>query len=58
MFESVIAPIFSLLPGKDIPFLQRPTFVGRKKECVAAAINSTYVFAASKSMGIEDNTED
>ena len=43
MFDHIIACIRSLFPGRDFIPLHEPRFVGREKEYVNAAIDSTFV---------------
>lgn len=48
MFDEVIAFIRSLFPGKTNIPLHEPKFVGREKEYVIAAIDSTFVSSVGK----------
>lgn len=48
MFETVIAQIRSLFPGKDFIPLHEPRFIGREKEYLAATIDSTFVSSVGK----------
>ncbi|OEU70376.1 MAG: aminotransferase DegT [Desulfuromonadales bacterium C00003093] len=48
MFEDVIAFIRSLFPGQDFIPLHEPRFIGREKEYVNAAIDSTFVSSVGK----------
>ena len=48
MFDDVIAFIRSLFPGQDFIPLHEPKFIGREKEYVNAAIDSTFVSSVGK----------
>ena len=48
MFDDVIAFIRSLFPGQDFIPLHEPRFIGREKEYVNAAIDSTFVSSVGK----------
>lgn len=48
MFDEVINFIRSLFPGKDCIPLHEPTFMGKEKEYVNAAIDSTFVSSVGK----------
>ncbi|MCK5324305.1 MAG: DegT/DnrJ/EryC1/StrS family aminotransferase, partial [Desulfobulbaceae bacterium] len=43
MYDEVISFIRSLFPGKNFIHLHEPRFMGREKEYVNAAIDSTFV---------------
>ncbi len=52
MFEDVISFIQALFPGKEFIPLHEPTFIGKEKEYVNAAIDSTFVSSVGKFVNI------